>query len=126
MKLLFTVFYDPKDLGVRYLKSYLTLKGHDVHIVALKELSDLPQSSFTPNETFLETCTTVRAGYATSYNFCPITDQELDILQILLDLEQDQSTFIICLASSRHSKKEQKTLSWLLVVQVLRLTHNYL
>ncbi len=80
MKLLFTVFYDPKDLGVRYLKSYLTLKGHDVHIVALKELSDLPQSSFTPNETFLETCTTVRAGYATSYNFCPITDQELELL----------------------------------------------
>ncbi len=80
MKLLFTVFYDPKDLGVRYLKSYLTRLKHDVRIVALKNLSDVSEKRYVPDDTFLGMTTTVRSGYAAHWSFYPITDRELELL----------------------------------------------
>lgn len=36
MKILFTVFFDPQDLGCRYLAAYMKKQGHEVRIVALK------------------------------------------------------------------------------------------
>lgn len=36
MKILFTVFFDPQDLGCRYLAAYMKQHGHEVKIVALK------------------------------------------------------------------------------------------
>lgn len=80
MKVIFTVFYDPKDLGVRYLKSYLTLKGHNVYIIALKDLSDVSEKKYIPDDAFISMTTTVRFGYAGQWNFRPITDRELELL----------------------------------------------
>ena len=47
MRIVLTVFYDPQDLGCRYLAKFLKMHGHEIRIVALKtafrgRLSALP------------------------------------------------------------------------------------
>lgn len=80
MKLLFTVFYDPKDLGVRYLTSYLKNLGHDIRIIALKGLESLSQKTLVPTVEDINTCMLVRNAYYTSSIFRPITDKEIQLL----------------------------------------------
>ena len=80
MKILFTVFYDPKDLGIRYLTTYLRNIGHSVRIVALKTLTDLPSGTTNISEKNIQNCVVIRNGQVLHYTFNPITDKELELL----------------------------------------------
>lgn len=80
MKIFFSVFYDPKDLGIRYLTSYLRNLGHEIHIVALKTLSDLPARTTIATEEDVKKCGMIRNGQIAFYTFNPITDRELELL----------------------------------------------
>lgn len=80
MKILFTVFYDPKDLGIRYLTAFLRQAGHDVRIVALKSLGDPDPAPLVPTPEQVDNCGKVRSGWLGVYKRAPITDQELALL----------------------------------------------
>lgn len=80
MKILFTVFYDPKDLGIRYLTSHLRNIGHEVHIVALKALNDLIPANYNVKKEDITKCHLVRDGQVAHYTYNPISDKELTLL----------------------------------------------
>ena len=90
MKILFTVFYDPKDLGIRYLTSYLKNEGHDVRIVALKNLDVLSQKTLKPDANEIADCRVVRNAYLTKSIFRNITDKELDLLSEIISSFQPE------------------------------------
>lgn len=80
MKILFTVFYDPKDLGIRYVASYMRQLGHEVCIVALKDTVGFVSGNFMVDENAVADCTLVYDATPTCFAMEPISDVELELL----------------------------------------------
>lgn len=80
MKVLLTVFWDPKDLGIRYIATWLRNKGHEVKIVALKSMSDYPPAPIEISPEDAANAYSIRNGYASRHIFNNITGIELELL----------------------------------------------
>lgn len=81
MKILFTVFFDPQDLGCRHLAAYMKQQGHEVRIIALKS-GQRGSLRLRPTQEEVQKCHRV-SGAAAGVSFleqAEISDVELDLL----------------------------------------------
>lgn len=82
MKILFTVFFDPQDLGCRYLAAYMKKQGHEVRIIALKSGLHGEMRTQPTQEEIEDRCRRVSGGKAglSFWGQTQISDIELNLL----------------------------------------------